>query len=192
MKPFMTTLWALVLGGFFVAPALAQDQGADEAMKLAKKLTEEGSATFNTANAKAMAEYYTADAKVTMHSRNDQGISAKEYDGREEIQGLYADVFKDRAAIGGTAAEDLADASLLDQSIRLRAESCAHEQFLNIAQAAKLAIEQVFAIAGAEQAARDHNLARFEFAPLEGAAANPEHHLRRRSLGMGFSQISAP
>src|SRR6516165_7670063 len=97
MRRLLTTGSALVLGACFVVTA--QDQGGDEALKLAKKLTEEGAATFNTANAKAMADYYTADAKVTLHSRNDQGISAKEYDGREEIQGLYADLFKDRGTI---------------------------------------------------------------------------------------------
>jgi hypothetical protein len=99
MRRLLTTVLVLLLGAALVVTVQGQDQNADQAMKLAKKLTEEGAATFNTANAKAMADYYTADAKVTLHGRNDQGISAKEYDGREEIQGLYADVFKDRAAI---------------------------------------------------------------------------------------------
>jgi hypothetical protein len=99
MRRCLTAVSALVLGAWFAIAVQGQDQTAEEAMKLARKLTEEGAATFNTANAKAMAEYYTADAKVTLHGRNDQGISAKEYDGREEIQGLYADVFKDRATI---------------------------------------------------------------------------------------------
>jgi len=99
MRRLLTTVSALLLGTFFVVTAQGQDQGGDEAIKLAKKLTEEGAATFNTANAKAMADYYTADAKVTLHGRNDQGFSAKEYDGREEIQGLYADLFKDRGTI---------------------------------------------------------------------------------------------
>ncbi len=99
MGRWLITTSALVLGACFVVTVRGQDPGADEAMKLARKLTEEGAATFNTANAKAMVDYYTADAKVTLHSRNDQGITAKEYDGHEEIQGLYADLFKDRARI---------------------------------------------------------------------------------------------
>jgi hypothetical protein len=99
MRRLLTTFAALGLAACFVVTVQGQDQGADEAMKLARKLTEQGAATFNTANAKAMADYYTADAKVTMHGRNDQGISPKEYDGREEIQGLYADVFKNRGTI---------------------------------------------------------------------------------------------
>jgi hypothetical protein len=99
MRRLLATVSALLLGAGFVVTVQGQDQGSDEAIKLAKKLTEEGAATFNTANAKAMADYYTADAKVTLRSRNDQGISTKEYDGREEIQGLYADLFKDRGTI---------------------------------------------------------------------------------------------
>ncbi len=55
--------------------------------------------------------------------------------------------FEDGAAVGGPAAENLPDASLLDQRIRLRPEASAHEQFLNIAEAAQLAVEQIFAIA---------------------------------------------
>jgi hypothetical protein len=99
MRRWLMTSFALVLGACLVVTVQGQDQGADEAMKLARRLTEEGAATFNTANARAMVDYYTADAKVTLHSRNDQGITAKEYDGHEEIQGLYADLFKDRARI---------------------------------------------------------------------------------------------
>jgi hypothetical protein len=99
MRRLLTTVSALWLGAVLVVTVQGQGQGADEAMKLAKKLTEEGAATFNTANAKAMADSYTADATVCLQSRNDQGISVKEYDGREEIQGLYADLFKDRGTI---------------------------------------------------------------------------------------------
>jgi len=95
----MTIAAGLVLSALFVVSVQGQDQGADEAMKLAKKLTEAGAATFNTANAKAMAAYYTEDAKVFLQSRGDSGISIKEYDGRGEIEGLYADLFKDPGTI---------------------------------------------------------------------------------------------
>ena len=77
----------------------AKGQNVDDATELAKKLTEEGAATFNTASAKAMAEYYTDDAKVFLESKNDSGISVKEYDGREEIEKFYADLFKNPATI---------------------------------------------------------------------------------------------
>jgi len=76
----------------------AKGQNVDDAVQLAKKLTEEGATTFNTASAKAMAAYYTDDAKVFLESKNDSGISVKEYDGREEIEKFYADLFKN----GGT------------------------------------------------------------------------------------------
>jgi ketosteroid isomerase-like protein len=77
----------------------AKGQNVDEAMQLAKKLTEEGATTFNTANAKAMAAYYTDDAKVFLQSKVDNGISVKEYNGREEIEKLYADLFKNPGTI---------------------------------------------------------------------------------------------
>jgi hypothetical protein len=99
MKSSTATISALLLGACFLTPALGQDQAADEAMKLARKLTEEGAATFNTANAKAMAAYYTDTAKVYLQSRNDNGFETKEYDGREEIERLYASLFKEPGTI---------------------------------------------------------------------------------------------
>ena len=49
--------------------------------------------------------------------------------------------FNNGAAIRRTAGENLPDASLLDQRIRLRPQARSHEQFLNVAQTAQLAIE---------------------------------------------------
>ncbi len=86
--------------------------------------------------------------------------------------------FENRAAVGGTAAEDLADASLLDERVGLGAEAGAHEQFLNVAQAAEFAVQQIFAVAGAEQAARDHDFAGAELLLVELAAANFQHNVR--------------
>jgi ketosteroid isomerase-like protein len=97
MKRAMMSIFGLVLGVFLIVPASGQN--ADEAVQLAKKLTEEGAATFNKANAKAMAAYYTDDAKVFLQSKNDSGISVKEYNGREEIEELYADLFKNPGTI---------------------------------------------------------------------------------------------
>ncbi len=89
--------------------------------------------------------------------------------------------FEDGAAVGGAAAEDLADASLLDQRVGLRAQAGAHEEFLNVAQAAELAIQQVFAVAGAEQAARDVDLTVVKLLLVELTAADFENHVGRRS-----------
>jgi ketosteroid isomerase-like protein len=84
---------AMLLGALVPSPARAQESG-DEAMKLASKLTEEGAATFSKADAKAMAAYYAENAIVFMQSKNDEGHSVKEYDGKAEIERLYADLFK--------------------------------------------------------------------------------------------------
>ena len=84
----------LVFGGILFATALAQDQPADEATKLAIKLTEEGAATFSKADAKAMVAYYTENAIVFAQGKNDEGHTVKEYDGKAEIERAYADYFK--------------------------------------------------------------------------------------------------
>ena len=60
-------------------------------------------------------------------------------------------LFDDGAAVGGLAAEDLPDAPLLDDGVGLGAEARAHEDVLNVAQAAELAVQQIFAFAGAER-----------------------------------------
>ena len=60
--------------------------------------------------------------------------------------------FDDGAAIRGTAAQDLPDASLLDQGIGFWPQPGSHEQFLDIAQTAQLSVQQIFAFAAAKQA----------------------------------------
>jgi hypothetical protein len=100
MKLLMTTVPAFWLAALFVLPVQSQEPGADEAVNLAKKLTEEGAATFNTANAKAMAAYYTEKAIVFLQTKDENGgLSVKEYDGRGEIERFYADIFKDPGTI---------------------------------------------------------------------------------------------
>ena len=84
---------AMMWGGLMLSPARAQEPG-DEAMKLARKLTEEGAATFGKADAKAMVAYYTENAIVFVQGKNDEGHSVKEYDGKAEIERAYADFFK--------------------------------------------------------------------------------------------------
>ena len=90
---------AMMGGVLLVAPSFGQGPAADEAMKLATKLTEEGAATFSKSDARAMAAYYTEDAIVFLESKNDDGHSVKEYDGRAEIERLYADLFKEPGTI---------------------------------------------------------------------------------------------
>ncbi len=93
--------------------------------------------------------------------------------------------FNDVAAVGGTAAEDLADASLLDERVGFGSEAGAHEEFLNIAQAAEFSIEQVFAVAAAEEAAGDGDFAGVRGLLIKFAAANLEHYLGLHDLDAG-------
>jgi len=58
------------------------------------KLTEEGAATFDTLNAKAMADYYLDDAEINMVSKNDEGLKVDVYKGRAEIRKAYAKLFE--------------------------------------------------------------------------------------------------
>ena len=87
-------------------------------------------------------------------------------------------LFNNRPAVGRTAAEDLANASLLDERIGLRPKAGAHEEFLNVAQAAEFSIQQVFAVAAAEQAARHGNFSGMVLLLVEFAAADLENNLR--------------
>jgi len=77
-----------------------QDRPADEALKLATKLTDEGAATFSKGDAKAMAASYAEDALLFVQGKSDGGDhSVKEYDGRAEIERFYADYFKEPRTI---------------------------------------------------------------------------------------------
>jgi uncharacterized protein (TIGR02246 family) len=99
MNRSMTLVLGLLIGACLVSTAPGQDQGNDEAMKLAQKLTTEGATTFNKADAKAMSAYYVDDAKMYLQSKEDDEVSEKEYAGREEIEKFYADIFKDPGTI---------------------------------------------------------------------------------------------
>ena len=84
--------------------------------------------------------------------------------------------FNDGAAVGGTAAQNLSDASLLDERVRFRPQARPHEQFLDVAQAAQFSIQQVFAVAAAEQAARHRNLSGVVLLLIEFAAADFQNY----------------
>ena len=71
-----------------------KDKSAKEAMALAIKLTDQGAATFDTFNAKAMADYYLEDAEIALTSRGNDGLNIQTYKGKAEIEKGYADVFK--------------------------------------------------------------------------------------------------
>ena len=74
---------------------------------------------------------------------------------------VFADAggfFDDGAAVGRFVRKNLADAALLDDGVAFRAQAGAAEQILNVAQAGGAAVDQVFAFAGAVQAAGDGDL----------------------------------
>ena len=62
-------------------------------------------------------------------------------------------LFDNRPAIMRFGAEQLPDTLLSDNRVRLRPQAGTHEDVLNVAEAAELAVEQVFAVSGAEEAA---------------------------------------
>ena len=94
----------------------------------------------------------------------------------EALLGLEAGdsggLFEDGAAVHGLGAEDLADALLADDGVGLAAQAGAHEDVLNVAQAADLAVEQVLGVAGAEEAAGDGDLTGADRGAAKLAAAN--------------------
>ena len=89
--------------------------------------------------------------------------------------------FDDRAAVLGLGAEELADALLADDGVGLAAEAGAHEDVLDVAEAADLAVEEVFGVAGAEEAAGDGELAGADGGAAELAAADLED-----DVGLGW------
>lgn len=95
-----STLTLAVLAGLCLALApvraldAGEDKAVDEATKLATKLTEEGAATFDTCNAKAMSDYYLDDAEISLMTREDGGLKTESARGKTEIEKFYADIFK--------------------------------------------------------------------------------------------------
>ena len=74
--------------------------------------------------------------------------------------GYACGFFNDGAAFHGLGGEDEADAALFDDGVGIRTEADTHEHFLNITKSADAAVDEIFALAGAVQAPRDHYFAR--------------------------------
>jgi len=90
-----TAFVAIALLAIFVQAAGSQTpKPDDEAMALATKLTEEGAATFDKLDAKAMAAYYTEDAEIALMTRDGNTFKVQNYIGREKIEEAYAELFK--------------------------------------------------------------------------------------------------
>src|SRR5205823_267929 len=71
------------------------------------------------------------------------------------VPGDAGGFFDDSAAIVRLRRKNLTDAALLDDGVAFRSKTAAHKDVLDIAQARDTAIDQVFAFARAEEAARD-------------------------------------
>ena len=67
--------------------------------------------------------------------------------------------FDELTAIGRAGAQNLADLSLLDDGVGLHAESGIHQEVLDVPQPAGRAVDQVFALTGAVQAAHQLDVA---------------------------------
>ena len=81
---------------------------------------------------------------------------------------------EDGAAVQRFGAEELADALLADDGVGFATEASPHEDVLNVAEPADLAVEEVFAVAGPEEAAGDGELAGADGSATEFAAADFE------------------
>src|SRR5439155_7390934 len=68
--------------------------------------------------------------------------------------------FDDGAALHRLGGEDQPDASLFDDGVGVRAQSNAHEHFLDVAEPSHAAVDQVFALAGAIESPADDDFAR--------------------------------
>ncbi len=86
--------------------------------------------------------------------------------------------FNDGAALVWLRAQQLPNAFLTDNCVALRPQAGAHKDVLNITQAAELAIQQIFAFAGAKQPPRNDH---FAFSGRRVKLASPDlqqHPLR--------------
>jgi hypothetical protein len=102
MRRAMASLLSLAACMLVLSPCSsvrAEDAPADEAMKLATRITTEGAALFDTFDAKAMAATYTEDAELALVTRENGELNTKTYKGREEIEREYEEIFKNPETI---------------------------------------------------------------------------------------------
>ena len=100
--------------------------------------------------------------------------------------------FDDGAAVEGLGAEKLADAFLADDGVGLATEAGAHEDVLNVAKAADFAVEEIFAVAGAEEAAGDGDFAGADWCAAELAAADLQDDVIWRCAGRRTRLLPLP
>src|SRR3954471_17975682 len=112
-------------------------------------------------------------------------------------------LFDQLAAVGRTRAEDHPDLALLDDRVVLRAEAGVHQQIVDVAEAAHVAVDQVLAFARTIEPAGDFALARhrlddrFSLAARQRAAARNQVAdgrgiVGRRQLQVVTAPVSVP
>ena len=103
--------------------------------------------------------------------------------------------FDQRAALGRARRQDLADLALLDDGVRLDAEARVHQQVVDVAQPADLAVDQVLALAGSVQPAADLDVARDERLLVEQLVDGPSTTVAAAiaacATSVSFSRTSA-
>ena len=87
-------------------------------------------------------------------------------------------LLKDLAALVALAGNDLCNAPLPDDRVPVAAKAGVHEQLIDVAQAAGLAVDGIFALAAAVIAAGDHDLGVFGVKDA-GAVIKNERYLRK-------------
>lgn len=70
-----------------------------DASALAVELLDAGSSAFDAKDAAALARTYAEDATITLLSKGEGDYQAKTYSGREDIRGLYANLFGNAGSI---------------------------------------------------------------------------------------------
>ncbi len=75
------------------------------------------------------------------------------------VNGDAGGFFDQSAAVHGARIKDLADAALLDDGVRIGAEAHAHEEFLNVAKTSYAAVDEIFTLSGAIEAAAHDDFA---------------------------------
>src|SRR5262249_8365371 len=82
-------------------------------------------------------------------------------------------LFDQRSPVGRFRAEQLADATLLDNGVAIRTETGAEENLLNIAQAARLAIDEIHTFARAIQSPLNDDVSRLSLRERPPRSASP-------------------
>lgn len=76
------------------AEAQGSSPSDQEALRLARSITHQGAATFDRADARAMAAFYTDEAEVAIVGKSASGYTTTTYRGHAEIEKLYQNLFK--------------------------------------------------------------------------------------------------